>query len=134
MTTIEQPTETTTGPDLAGLRMVLAAVEQAPANEFDPGVWECGTSACAIGWFCRLHPNDRLRMKTVGRICIPILEGWEVGSDGVGRRFGLSRYEVDTLFGDESPHRRDAFLEQLEQFIVDREMGLAAKVAEMRRL
>jgi hypothetical protein len=123
VTSIEQATETTTGPDLAGLRMVLAAVEQAPANELDMGRWgDCGTAACAIGWFCRENPYDRLRMsiKTY-RGPLPCLDGNELGCDAIGLRFGLSRHEVDLMFGDLAPRKKWAVIERLEQFIVDRE-------------
>lgn len=105
--------------DIPGLRLVLAALIDAPANEVYMGSWDCGTSACAVGWFCRRHPGDELKIVPSAkdhRIANPVYRG-VVGFAAVADRFGLYNPDADRLFGDEAPKGKAGLIERLTAFI-----------------
>lgn len=125
------------GPDLIGLRMVRAAVVDAPAGKFDMETWrntdedECGTTACAIGWFCIAHPADHLRFNDRGD---PVCCGLRCHG-GIAIRFNITEKQSHDLFGArflESTVTRDQFIARLDAFIAAHETAEPSDPAAIR--
>jgi hypothetical protein len=105
------------------LKQIAEDVRRAPEGELEMGSWACGTSACAIGWHIRFHPDCGLRLvneKFYG------ISGYAVKFAGlrdfyaVAEYCGISRHDAEELFGlgDES-NDPEVVASRLEQFIRD---------------
>lgn len=108
--------------DFDGLRMVIEAVRSEPDESFDMGAWVsnagCGTSACAIGWFCLQNPADGLKLKhgipQLGELC-----SWQA----IHKRFGLNCFE-SCMFAKRDKridNTRAAVIARIEAFIAEKE-------------
>lgn len=122
-------------PDIAGLRLVLQAVTQTPEALFDLSSWKCGTTACAIGSFCSMNPDDELKLRPSDEFktwLIPTMDGADYFF-AVGKRFGITSVRAEYLFGsafddDEEegtapgPRDREELIERLTAFIEANEL------------
>lgn len=38
--------------NIARLQRLITILQSVPPEQFDLGIWKCGTTACAVGWAC----------------------------------------------------------------------------------
>ncbi len=118
--------------DIAALEAVLDAVRDVPPEAFDMKVWHCGTVGCAIGWFCKKHPQDRLKLENFGPLVFPTLDDSSPDAEifeDIAERFGVTEAEAEYLFGSESysDMSRPFVLGRIEKFITKKRSAVASR-------
>lgn len=107
-------------------RKLIAAVENAPDERFDMGVWflptPCGTTACAAGHYVLANPGCGLKL-AIGAVLDE--QGLE-GSRALATHFGIDRDEAVDLFVPDDDTSRQEVLARLRAFAADNDIGLAA--------
>lgn len=133
--TICEPSETT-GVRVDRLRDVVRAVENAPGGEFDMTRWACGTSACAVGWYCIANPGCGLYLDMTCETDWEVMSQTESNWDAVKVHFGLDIKQAGHLFGSYKRSveelSRTAVLRRLRAFIADNSPPLYPRPAEDR--
>lgn len=120
------------GIDAPGLLAVAAATRAAKREEFSMDGW-CGTKCCAVGHFCKAHPDDdlfvnadvpRFGNSSLGLHSNPAVESFYA----VASRFGISPQDALYLF-DSSEYKaydedgsyigigREEVAERIERFV-----------------
>lgn len=96
----------------------------APEEGFDIATFDCGTSACAVGWFCRANPSDELHLIPDDYGGLVRLRGKKGCSiTAICQRFGIEYSDTTFLFyGNEGREEsRSAVIARIEQFIAEHE-------------
>ena len=87
------------------LRLANEILPKVVEEKFDMGVWQCDTSACAMGWACMdpVFKSEGLQFNTAsnygnsGYSVYPWFEG-EVTFRAAAKFFGLSEKQAEYLF------------------------------------
>jgi hypothetical protein len=84
------------------LPMIADAVDAAPEKEFSMATWDCGTTACAIGWACRdpeFCEASGLKLKKIFNRLYPVVGITQMTDfDAVAQALGMSEQETYFLF------------------------------------
>jgi len=75
------------------------ALDTVPENEFDMGTWDCGCTACAIGWGNRLHvlPDGLVLPPHPSATWYPAFNGETCGK-ALAAAYGMTIDEVTETF------------------------------------
>lgn len=100
--------------DFDGLEKVYAGTAEAPDEQFSMEFYDCGTTACMLGWFCRKYPDDILTLESDDPKKLRLTAGFLGAAEF--HRFGLSTEESSYLFYNRMANKVDP-LSRLREFI-----------------
>lgn len=68
-----------------------------PNRKFDLACWDCGTTACAMGYACRMPSFNKAGLRLGKLTATPYYKNW-AGFEAAQKFFGLGQVEALTLF------------------------------------